>query len=518
MRWHGRGALAIAVAWTTACGGASDPAHDGGIENQAPTATSASLTTYMHTPMIGQLEGQDRDGDDLSYAITVEPTLGTVELADDGSFTYVPDDKAFGSDQIAFVVDDGELSSAEATIDIDVQTLTDGTPDGEFGSTGVVAVDFGDIDAFGGVMVQGDGRIVAVGNTASTRFLIAGFTATGAFDGDFADGGQATPDPSLGYDGLGDIVAQSTGRLIAAGQVQGGDRDFVGYGLDPAGDPDATFGSGALAVSDISGVDEDDLVNSLVALPDDRLILAGYASDGVDDDYALARYTADGDIDSDFGEGGSVVIDFAGGDDRINDVVVDGSGNILVVGSVEDGTPNVGLLRLTADGEIDTSFADQGWLVVDLGAYEEGTTVVLGRDGSIYIAGYIEAGDVGSMAVFKATAAGQLDTEFGQGGVATVTSDAFANSYPADMVMLPNQTLVLAGSAQSGGTIAVVARMDLTGQLDPTFAEDGIYAESLGTGGSDFIFALAVQDDGKLVAAGWTDNDDLDALLLRLAW
>jgi uncharacterized delta-60 repeat protein len=505
--------LASLLAVLTGCGDIVETEDD--VDNEAPVAMSAELSTYMSTPIVGQLEADDADGDPLTYQVAGDPASGTLELADDGSFRYLPDRGVSGADSFSFVVTDGPNTSDEATIDISIATLTDGTPDESFGDGGAVITDFGDVDAFSGVAVLDGGRVAAVGNTASTALVVAGYSDAGELIAGWGEGGSGSTIVNLaGYDGLGDLVQQASGRLVSVGQSQGGDRDFMLLGLDADGMLDSSFGGGGLTLTDVGGGNAD-VANAVALLPDGRLLVAGYANNGTDDDFAVARYSVDGALDDSFGSGGTTVLDF-GATDRVNNLAVDGEGNIVLVG--EAGT-DMGIARLLADGDPDTSFGEEGMLTVDRGGeYDEAIGVAFGPDGSIYVGGNTQVGTSWSMAAVKLTPSGDLDTDFGEGGWALAGSTA-ANLYSADMLLLPNQTLLLVGSWGEGEVSeAGAARFDLSGALDPEFGDAGIYHQAIGSAGQDTLFAADLQDDGKVVAAGWSRNADLDAVVLRFGW
>jgi hypothetical protein len=87
------------------------------------------------------------------------------------------------------------------------------------------------------------------------------------------------------------------------------------------------------------------------------------------------------------------------------------------------------------------------------------------------------------------------------------------------MLLLPNQTLLLVGGWLEGAvTEAAAARIDLTGQLDTLFGTDGFYHQAIGSGGDDQFFAAALQEDGKVLAAGSSKSGGVDALLVRFGW
>jgi uncharacterized delta-60 repeat protein len=122
------------------------------------------------------------------------------------------------------------------------------------------------------------------------------------------------------------------------------------------------------------------------------------------------------------------------------------------------------------------------------------------------------------MAAVKLGADGEIDADFGEEGWALVTPSG-ASTLANDMLLLPNDTLLLVGSWKEGTVNeAAAARLDLSGRLDPAFGADGIYHEAIGEGGDDILFAADLQPDGKVVAAGWSRNANLDGLLVRLGW
>jgi uncharacterized delta-60 repeat protein len=510
----------LAVAFLTAlaaCGKvSSDGDDDGDGDNQPPVASAAELSGWMSTPIAGRLAGEDPDGEPLTFAVVDEPSGGTLELDEDGSFVYTPARGTSGDDAFTFVVDDSRDTSDEATVAISIATLTDGTPDTAFGVDGATISDFGDGDAYSGVTVQADGRIAAVGSTASEWALVAGYSNRGGILDPWGEGGSGSTMLNLGdYDGFGDVVQQENGRLVSVGQTQdGANRQFMVLGLtDNNGYLDSSFNGSGVALTDVVA-GQIDVANAIGLVPGGGFLVAGYASNGSNDDFAVTRYSEDGVLDGDFGTGGSAIVDL-GGYERVNDVAVDGDGRILLVGEAGG---DMAVVRLTPEGDPDSDFAEGGTLVLDRGENDEAVGVVVGSDGAIYVGGSSQAGGVWSMAVARLTATGELDTSFGEEGwgLATApTADAYAN----DMVLLPNQTLLLVGSwITEDVTEAAAARIDLSGQHDPLFGEAGFYHQAIGSGGDDTFFAAALQPDGKVVAAGWSRNADLDGLLVRLGW
>ena len=96
-----------------------------GGDNAAPTAGDLSLVTDEDTPVSARLDGEDADGDALAYTIVDRPGNGSVDLADDGTFTYTPAAEFNGDDAFTYRVDDGRAQSDVATVDIRVRYVND---------------------------------------------------------------------------------------------------------------------------------------------------------------------------------------------------------------------------------------------------------------------------------------------------------------------------------------------------------------------------------------------------------
>ncbi len=119
----------------------------------------------------------------------------------------------------------------------------------------------------------------------------------------------------------------------------------------------------------------------------------------------------------------------------------------------------------------------------------------------------------GSSAVFGA---GSLDPGFGTNGV-TVTDFGIGDDEAYDLVVQPDGKIVVAGFSYNGAVRNMaVARYLTDGSLDSDFSDDGYATFSLGTG--DTIgHSLAVQEDGKIIVAGSTEETDQDIAVIRLA-
>lgn len=112
--------------------------------------------------------------------------------------------------------------------------------------------------------------------------------------------------------------------------------------------------------------------------------------------------------------------------------------------------------------------------------------------------------------VSETQADGSLDLSFGQNGVAGVSGVTFGgeamNQSVSPFAVTDSGDILVAGS-ESGG--AVVAKFHADGTIDSAFGDRGVASVQLGSGSPGF-FALAIQDDGKIVAVGESYVQNID--------
>jgi VCBS repeat-containing protein len=98
-------------------------------ENDAPVAQDMSILIDTDEDLTykGYLLATDIENSSLTYSIVTGASHGTAEITNTatGAFTYTPTGNYYGSDSFTFMVNDGELDSAAATVSIDVQGVND---------------------------------------------------------------------------------------------------------------------------------------------------------------------------------------------------------------------------------------------------------------------------------------------------------------------------------------------------------------------------------------------------------
>lgn len=234
---------------------------------------------------------------------------------------------------------------------------------------------------------------------------------------------------------------------------------------------------------------------------DGKLVVVG----GGREDFAAARYTSDGRLDPSFGAGGITTIDFVGALDEAEGVAIQADGKIVVAGRAGTTTPNgsdFAVTRLNSDGSLDPTFGAGGKAMVDMGGQAYVGGVALAPDGKIVVAGWTTQS--GDFQILRLAANGTLDSAFATGGKASVDFGLFDQAF-AVAVQPDNKTVLVGRSQLNSGDNAAMARFNSNGTADTSFNGDGrrvLPAVQLINGIAAGYQSVAVQSDGKLVAGG----------------
>lgn len=258
----------------------------------------------------------------------------------------------------------------------------DGTLDTAFASGGILASTIGS----GGASVkalafQADGKILLAGRTNNGAVLVFRLNTDGTFDPGFGSAGAVTharlSNTGTSHDA---IAVQSDGKIVV-----GADNVVLRYNAD--GSPDSAFA--AAGVSSITPFSE---IDAIALQPDDKIVAAGSQLSGSGRDFAVFRLNADGTPDIGFGASGSGLIATDVRFDNTRALLLQPDGKIIIAGFATTGLDDeVVLLRYMSDGFLDTTFGANGMVVrpatgpsVIAGA----NAMALQADGDIVVAGY----------------------------------------------------------------------------------------------------------------------------------
>jgi uncharacterized delta-60 repeat protein len=297
-----------------------------------------------------------------------------------------------------------------------------------------------------------------------------------------------------------------------------------------AGSLDLTFGSGGIVTTDLGG-QHLARAYAVAQQPDGKIIAAGsYYTSGGGQEFAVARYLANGSLDSTFGRGGIVETAISRYGAGISALALQSDGKIVVAGWAQVGQNYGGpggqtdiafaAARYNANGSLDTTFGGKkGYVITNPGpADDEARAVAIQPDGSILAAGSSWSGTTSSdFCLVRYTASGALDTSFGGTGIVTTGFESLAPpGYPYTYTVEGATGLILLGNGQilaTGQTTHgfALARYNTNGSLDTSYGSSGLVrigTDSLvppgsGPGSGNVSSVPAVmQPDGKVVLAG----------------
>ena len=215
-----------------------------------------------------------------------------------------------------------------------------------------------------------------------------------------------------------------------------------------------------------------------------------------------AAYSQSGSLDSTFGENGIVITDIATNTfDLLFNVIVQPDQKILAAGT---SSSDFTVVRYLPDGTLDPDFGNNGIRKVDFGQstdFLHGMT--LQPDGKIILAGERQINNVGDVALARLNPNGNLDTNFGVGG--KVTTDLGTTYEYATAVAIQTDGKIIAAGKMINGDISnadfAMVRYESNGDVDTGFGIDGIVVTSVQQ--EDEVQDIIILPDGKIVLGGF---------------
>lgn len=266
-------------------------------------------------------------------------------------------------------------------------------------------------------------------------------------------------------------------------------------------DLDASFGTGGKFVANTQPLSSGEAYAVLIQ-SNGKIILAGGASGNLGTDFTLTRLNSNGTIDTSFGTNGVATASIVNSaPEKIFAIALQADGKIVVAGNSSTPAPasvvQFAVFRFSSDGVLDTSFGTSGKTLTDFSSsVSEGVSMVIQSDDKIVVAGTQD----GKFAMARLNANGTMDTSFGAGGKKVSQIVTNGNATANVLLMQADGKFVVAGS-RTGPTSAIdtapVARFNADGSFDVSFDGDGLAFPKLA-----FIKAGAIDAMGRLVFGG----------------
>jgi uncharacterized delta-60 repeat protein len=399
---------------------------------------------------------------------------------------------------------------------------------GKVASSGINIVNDGTINS---IAIQSDGKIIAVGKTSQADgigFSLVRYNTDGSTDTTFGTSGKVIASFGINVS-INSIAIQPDGKVVVTGGGSiafGSKGDFIVARFNADYSLDTTFGDNGKVFTDFNNFN--DTARSITIQPDGRIVVAGPSGIGLPNeqsDFALARYNSNGTLDNTFGNGGKVLTDLTGNFDDFAFAVLKQPDGKIVAAGFNFSTPvaNFALVRYNIDGSLDNSFGTSGKVLTPVGNFNhfnERLEAALQADGKIVVTGkgYDEESN-SAFILHRYNTNGTLDDTFGSGGKIATRFGTGVDTLAQAVAIQPNGRIVVSGAyrgAENNYFDFALARYNPNGSLDTSFGVNGKVLTDF-DGRGDLAYAVAIQSDGKIVAAGIGYSNPFDLSRFALA-
>ena len=329
---------------------------------------------------------------------------------------------------------------------------------------------------------------------------LASFGQDGGLDTSFGNNGTVQTDIDGDSDYAISIAQQADEKLLVAGRftIQGQAFPSIArYSIN--GNLDTSFGNNGVAIFGGSGY-EDDYYEIVLSQNDGKIIAGGPFNLNSSYQYAVNRFLPDGSIDTSFGNNGEIIVfpeNIYKGDLALLD-----DDSLLAVGKIYDnGISKVALKKYTSNGMLDTSFGNNGVVITEVGNESNSALkVALAQDDTIVVLANSQDNGVSSQVLLRYMPNGVLDTAFGNNGMVTIVNDL---DFSSSNIALYND-----------GKIAVLSsffdyQFNIITNLISRYLSDGSFDTSFGNNGyinpnrNNFIISrIEVQENQRLLVFG----------------
>ncbi|QCU73106.1 Ig-like domain-containing protein [Pseudoalteromonas distincta] len=412
--------------------------------------------------------GNDSDSLWIKYDISTlayeagSPKIVDVSGAsrDDEAFAI----KNFNSSDLMVV---GSVTSATGDKDVLIRYLiSDGENNGSFNGSAALSLDLSKNNK--------DDELFAIGGAKNTDFT--------AFVGGYITRNSGEKEAVV-------LAIDKTGTLITSF----GDAGTAIYDIDS----DSGSGDGGASVT---GVKYEQIKNGIT--------LSGTTGVSASEKLFSARILmSDGSLDSTYGASGINIISGINGKQFAKSATIDANDTVWVSGVIDDSTTKPFVAAIDEQATLFSNFADVGYLAFDTISAEsdDQSMHVLQLSNGPQVGKYILASTAKSNSITKLvltrfTSTGAIDTSFSESGHKEIAIDL---SVPNIALVEHNSgSLFIAGSkSKTDGEEGFIAKVDQNGDLDTSFASDGIYSTSISGAEKLNLTDLALHD-GNVVAVG----------------
>lgn len=326
---------------------------------------------------------------------------------------------------------------------------------------------------------------------------------SGSLDTSFGTGGIVIT-PLAGVSSAKDIAIQADGKVVVVGETQRTTKDTVIARYNANGTLDSSFGTGGVAIYDLG---YEDRANKVAIQADGKIVVAGHRSGSSGQlQFMVARVTTTGALDTSFAVNGLATLSSANWIYEAHGVAIQTDGKIIAVGSGQYlfyESSSWPVVRLNTDGSFDTGFGAQGKKYVGGSLRSAANAVEVQPNGQILVGGYTVPLSNKMFTMVRLNANGTEDTSFGIDGTSRIGAFLGGGTFIQDICYLEGGSIIAAGSVAAESEIGII-KMLANGAIDQSYGTDGIVQLNRSIG--DSVSGIELLDDGGLIIGGHLDN------------
>jgi|GEM_PF-1320719 len=404
-----------------------------------------------------------------------------------------------------------------------VRFNSNGSIDSTFGSAGVVAGN-NTLAGYlsGGIALQSDGKIILAGNSSFGGTKTVRLNTNGILDTTFNGTGAVTTNFAVYVDTAESVAIQTDGKIVVTGSKYDATAHTSEYYVlryNTNGTLDTTFNSTGVVLASIDKTKPNTAADVKIQ-SDDKIVVCGTSYVGSYEDIAIIRLNTNGTLDNTFNGTGKVTSGFLkSGSDVIQKLAVQSDGKILAAGYTSSN--NISLARYNANGTLDTSFSAKGYVTNNFqhtyfGNSFNSLAVLSQTDGKVLVVGDYYSSTSNNQEIFvrRYNASGTVDATFGTSGMASLGINANWTFSNAAILQTDGKIMIVGSSYVGTDNVFTLVRFNTNGTLDTTFNGTGFLNTTISV--SSTGNSILLQPDGKILVGGWiTNGADRDLLLMR---
>ncbi len=399
-----------------------------------------------------------------------------------------------------------------------IRINSDGSLDLSFDVDGLKTIDFGSNDVPSKICLQADEKIIVTGYSGINLEIARLNSTNGSFDATFGVGGKQSTPLGINYPDISSVKMQSDGKIIVGTFSGSGTNSFCLLRYQSNGILDLSFNGTGIVITDFDNNPSTyDYLYDIEVLRDNKIIAVGATYNASTPTNAIAQYLPNGNLDVSFNGNGKLSIAGVGGSNTAFNSKIQNDGKVLLC------FYKLGYFSLARLHDLTNFNSNNGKMITQIGTSADvANAIAIRPNGKIIIGGYasnaVNSTSNNDFALVGYNADGSFDYTFGNNAVVKTEFIAFSNEEIRALAIQPDGKVIAAGTVGSGAaTNIVVARYAADGSgLDATFGVNGrIIIDFSGT--QENVFCMALLSDGKILVAGSVVNGtNTDVAIIKL--